>query len=288
MSAPSCYYSLVRYCPSLTRGEQINVGIVLCCPERQYVAVETVKEFKRRPLPSVFPTADTLFLKHRLAELRRLLNPSSSSKVQLQRGLYALTGGTVPEAELFGPAVLTLLQATHCNDIQFGLPTLAAGEPHEVLKVLFHALVDVATPVDRYPTRAVIRNGFRNRLKEKKLLERVHEDILAGLPSLEEKVDFGYTNGCPHYLQAISLEAPDALSHVQRFRQLARDLRSTQIRTKTEDVELFAILHIPKSRKAGDMARALESDKIYPINWNDTGSLLQKMTQDLLPHLEQG
>lgn len=284
MSSPVCYFSLVRYMPNLSRGEVLNVGIVLCCPERQCVVVKTLTDFKQRPLPSVFPSADTRFLKHRLAELRTLLHHPSSSGSQIMRGLFSLTGGTVPESEQFGPAVIRLLQATHCNDIQFGELEKASGEPQVVSEVLFRALVDVPRHSTDYPSREVIRRGFRQRLKDERLLSRVQEEVWLGLPELEERVDFTYTNGSLHCLQAISLAAPDARGLVQRFRQLARDLRESAKQPGATDPEFFALLHIPHSPGAVVMKRALEADRILPVDWQDTDQLIMKINADLRPH----
>ena len=37
MNASKGYYSLIQYCPDLSRLEAANVGVLLFCPERQFI-----------------------------------------------------------------------------------------------------------------------------------------------------------------------------------------------------------------------------------------------------------
>ena len=41
------YYSLIQFCPDPSRAEAVNVGIVLFCPEAEFIAARTARGNKR-------------------------------------------------------------------------------------------------------------------------------------------------------------------------------------------------------------------------------------------------
>ena len=41
MNAHRGYYSLIQYCPDLSRLEAVNVGVVLFCPEPRFIEART-------------------------------------------------------------------------------------------------------------------------------------------------------------------------------------------------------------------------------------------------------
>jgi hypothetical protein len=47
MNATKGYFSLVQYCPDFARQEAANVGVVLFCPERQFIRAQTSKTIGR-------------------------------------------------------------------------------------------------------------------------------------------------------------------------------------------------------------------------------------------------
>lgn len=47
MKAQKGYYSLLQYCPDASRLEAVNVGVVLFCPESQFLAVRTSRNNTR-------------------------------------------------------------------------------------------------------------------------------------------------------------------------------------------------------------------------------------------------
>ena len=47
MNATKGYFSLVQYCPDFARQEAANVGVVLFCPERQFIRAQTAKSIGR-------------------------------------------------------------------------------------------------------------------------------------------------------------------------------------------------------------------------------------------------
>jgi len=47
MSAFKGYYSLVQYCPNMDRCEAVNVGVVLFCPERQFIRAQITESLDR-------------------------------------------------------------------------------------------------------------------------------------------------------------------------------------------------------------------------------------------------
>ena len=47
MNAVKGYYSLIQYCPDLSRLEAVNVGVLLFCPEPHFLEVRTTDSIKR-------------------------------------------------------------------------------------------------------------------------------------------------------------------------------------------------------------------------------------------------
>lgn len=47
MNPTKGYFSLVQYCPDLARQEAANVGVVLFCPERQFIRAQTARTISR-------------------------------------------------------------------------------------------------------------------------------------------------------------------------------------------------------------------------------------------------
>ena len=49
MNATKGYFSLVQYCPDLARQEAANVGVVLFCPDLQFIRARTTDSVGRNP-----------------------------------------------------------------------------------------------------------------------------------------------------------------------------------------------------------------------------------------------
>lgn len=47
MNAKKGYYSLIQFCPDVSRLEAVNVGVLLFCPDAQFIAARTVKGNQR-------------------------------------------------------------------------------------------------------------------------------------------------------------------------------------------------------------------------------------------------
>src|SRR5688572_28005390 len=47
MNAKKGYYSLIQFCPDASRLETVNVGVLLFCPDIQFIAARTAKGNQR-------------------------------------------------------------------------------------------------------------------------------------------------------------------------------------------------------------------------------------------------
>jgi len=47
MGATRGYYSLIQYCPDLSKAESVNVGVLLFCPEAKFIDARTSSENSR-------------------------------------------------------------------------------------------------------------------------------------------------------------------------------------------------------------------------------------------------
>jgi hypothetical protein len=128
MTATTGFYSIVQYCPDPMRKEVANVGVVLFCPEHQFLAVRMAKDAHR--VKEVFPK-----LRHDPKQL--------ATELQfIQRRLYV-------EREAFKTVDdLKKFAETRAGAMRLTLPTpTRVEEPRADLDRLFERLVgDRHTP----------------------------------------------------------------------------------------------------------------------------------------------
>jgi hypothetical protein len=68
---PDSYdYAIVRVVPRVERGEQINAGVILSCPTRDFLAARIALDAAR--LRALAPTADIAEIEHALASIPRI------------------------------------------------------------------------------------------------------------------------------------------------------------------------------------------------------------------------
>jgi hypothetical protein len=122
-------YTILRLVPSLERGERINVGVVLFCRQRDFLAARVDVDAGR--LSSFAPDVDP-------AELLTLLNGLG----QVAEGApEAGVLGALPPSERFGWLAATSSTIIQPSPIHTGL----AADPTTTLERLFTSLVAINT-----------------------------------------------------------------------------------------------------------------------------------------------
>lgn len=215
-SPKRCTYSLVRYVPDLTKGEVMNIGILLHCPEEEYLGC--------------------LFT----ADMRRIKHFHPQADLTLLRGLQQDFEQQIDRHEAYLAPYLETMHQTLSNMIQLAPPRFCLlADPQAQLPELFRRYVDSrpapAQPLDtrvqikQRLTAALVRSGAWQRLEKR--VPASHWTV-AGDPFT---FDYGYRpNGVIKLIHALSLS---------RDTQLAKTLVYTLDRVRRrEPAALTAVI----------------------------------------------
>jgi hypothetical protein len=189
------YYSILQYVPDPERAEGINVGVALVCPEKGFLRAKTSRDNSRIKR----------FFKNQEFDLKRL----SALKEAFEERVRA-------EAE----RVRTLEDFQHFIDTRANQLRLTPPRPVKVespeleLINLFESLVENKTPTEAdHATRRTtkIKNHFRELIRQHGLTDKVSERVTYDLPVLgkPQVYPFGFRNGQPNVVNAVSFEAAD-------------------------------------------------------------------------------
>lgn len=126
MPATSSYdYAVVRVVPSVERGECINVGVILFCRTRRFLAAHVHLDETR--LLSLSPNLDPELLKHHLEVIPLICNG----------GKGAGPIGQLSQSERFHWLVAPRSAIIQCSPIHSGM----CDEPEAALQHLFERMV---------------------------------------------------------------------------------------------------------------------------------------------------
>lgn len=192
MSANKGYYSLVQYCPDLSRAESVNIGVVLLCPELQFLDVKLAQGNDR---VRRFFGAKT-FHPDYLSKAKRAIE----SRIRLSsKQPYTLED-------------LNRYIDTRANDIILTRPRpvkIVEASPTEQLDKLYIELV--GGRAQRSPRKARIPELEHAFLKlHHKGKVRINERVKVPITDKEVKVPYAYQNGALNLVQPL----PDNKSHL--------------------------------------------------------------------------
>jgi len=181
MSAARGYYSVIQYCPDLSRLEAANVGVLLFCPERQFIQARVSHDNDR---------------------IRRFFSPEKADWAQLN----ALKDSLVRRLEVEGDNFKTLADldrfiALQANELQVTAPRpMKVSDPQDDLARLFEDLVggrarraDLEGSDDVAPVGRLIRREFTRERLDPYLRRDVRVTVKA--TRREITAPFGYLNG---------------------------------------------------------------------------------------------
>lgn len=173
------FYSLVQYCPDLSRLEVANVGVVVFCPELNFLASEMTQNHTR--INQMFGRGQR--------DLQRLKTVKSG----LQEKLAATC------AERMSLEHLNQLAALHVNTIRMSrfMPCRVSNDPQSDLQTMFNELVEdtsVAVPTSK---PAALREKLEQQFSIPEISNRIRRKVKVTIPILnrEEEIPYGYQNG---------------------------------------------------------------------------------------------
>jgi hypothetical protein len=118
-------YALLRAVPSIERGECLNVGVVLFCRQRSFLAMKTGVDPER--LESFAPGVDPKPMAERLDQIAAVIDGDETAGPLAE----------LPQSERFGWLVAPSSTAIQPSEVHAGL----TADPGDELKRLFEALV---------------------------------------------------------------------------------------------------------------------------------------------------
>lgn len=183
------YYSLIQYCPDLSRLEAANIGVLLYCPDRWFLKALTARDNKR--IIDFFGKKG-----HDWSQI-------NSYKLGLEERLQVEQGGlkTLDDLKLF--------IAQRANRIQITPPRpMLVDDPERELEALFKELVGGAHRKQRGHS---FRQFVNERLIGAGLERKLRKDFKVTVPVLDRQIDipFGYQNGRFNLIQVARFRVAD-------------------------------------------------------------------------------
>lgn len=206
MSYSKGYYCLIQYCPDLSRGEAANVGVLLFCPEREFIGAHTASGNGR---------------------IRQFFG----SEGRDWRRIDAMKAAIEDRLEIEGKYIRTLSDlenfiSMRANEIQITYPRpMKVSDPSSDLKSLFEKLVGGRA-------RAKQRRRFESRIDHKFRREGVahlvERNVRVDVPLFKRKlrVPFGFRNGRYNLIQPVRFVGVTRSTTEARACRLATEGRS--------------------------------------------------------------
>jgi hypothetical protein len=183
------YYSLIQFCPDMSRLEAANVGVVLLCPELRFLEVRMAGDNSRIQR----------FFGRDAFDWSRINSYKLGIKERLE----------IEGKDFRGPDDLKSFGERRGNHIQVTAPRpITVRNPLRDLEELFQEVVG-------HRKRPDAVKGFRRRLAEQldkaNLGSKLKRDIAIHVPTLDREIDvpFGYRNGRFKLIQPVSFQAVD-------------------------------------------------------------------------------
>jgi hypothetical protein len=173
------FYSLVQYCPDLSRLEVANIGVVIFCAELNFLGSRMTQNHTRINQMFGRGQRDLKRLRAVKAGLQEKLSNSCAEQMSLEH--------------------LNQLAALHVNTIRMTkfMPCKVSQNPETDLQSMFEELVDVEVTEKTVSKADALRNSLETRFSDPDLDKRLRRKIKVRIPVLdrEEEIPYGYQNG---------------------------------------------------------------------------------------------
>jgi hypothetical protein len=208
MSTATGYYSIIQYCPDPSRLEAANVGVVLFCPELNYLGARTARGNDR---------------------IRRFFRPLGLDRDQLNTIKMSIQRRLEIDRDQFKElADLERFAATRANAMRLTPPRVVAVDadvpPERLLEQLFERLVGGRAP----KTTAQVRGALEEAFRAESVSPLVQRNVVVTLPVFNQQitVPYGFQNGRFNLIQPAMFRglAPPAILERAGKYALAGDL----------------------------------------------------------------
>jgi hypothetical protein len=189
MNSAKGYYSIVQYCPDLSRFEAANVGVLLFCPERAYLKAVTVKNNSR--IIRFFGSAGHDW-KRINAFKRGLVDRLQKEAADIK---------SIDDLKQFIAMRAGLLQITTPRSMRI-------VDPDKDLKDLYEQVIGEPIKTSRGKS---LRRYIGDRLSSAGLEKKVARNVPVNVPVLEKQIEFpyGFRNGRFNLINPVRFLAAD-------------------------------------------------------------------------------
>jgi hypothetical protein len=238
----------LRYVLDVLTGEFVTVGVVLLCPEREFLGCR---------LPSSFARVSTVFRDADVTHVRRLaVGIAAKCEEWQERGTGQLGFDRLP-ASL--PLLMPKLLQVDEPGMQFS-PVVASGvtaDPARQLEELFERFVGPEREVRERLGRSddEVWREFTSALPDPELTKRFHAHTV-NAPHLAVEFKYAWKNASWHAVQPVSLDMVDAEKIVNKA--LLWSARLEQLSPRDRQLELKLLVALPQSKRSRIIRQAAD------------------------------
>ena len=190
MGAARGYYSLIQYCPDLSKAESVNVGVLLFCPESKFIDARTSSGNDR---------------------VRRLVGTGNFDPARLQAAKKAIEARLrICQEDFRTVEDLNRFIDTRANELLFTPPRpMKVINPEVDLDALFKELVGGRV---RRKTRTPEFPELDRTFREPRFKNRILFDQRVEIPVLDRTIDvpYAYRNGALNLIKPQRFPKPES------------------------------------------------------------------------------
>lgn len=258
------YYSILQYVPNLERGEAANIGVLLFCPEIEYLDI---------------------VMDHNNDNIRRLFPKDFASKPDLRR-INAFKSA-FSERILQERAVIKKVKdfihfiETRANQFVLTPPrTASVAQPEHELQELFQRLVEFSSEMFRIPEAQLpqieIRFQFDSLLKLRGIEHRIERDHEVSLKYFgKTKFPYAYRNGRMNVIQTAAITKKTKDGSICKLAVEGREL------LQEHDIQMQILASLaPNAKDKLELTKIL-TDYSVPVHF-DPAQLADQIARELM------
>jgi Protein of unknown function (DUF3037) len=243
------YYSILQYVPNPERAEGVNIGLMLFCPEKNFLKIHTAERNDRA---------------------RRLLGKRRDSSANLSR-LDAFKTAFEERVELEADRIETLedfraFVNTRANQLRLTDPRpVKVADPEAELSNLFALLVEEDDPTHEPTQRAktAIKRQFNQLLIAHKLDDVVERGFPVELPSLgRQHYPFAFSNGQPNVIEPETFELSRQREITERACRLVIEGQDLSKQKKPIKLNVIGSFKAGQDEQIKQVRRLLKSNQV--------------------------
>jgi hypothetical protein len=265
-TATKGYYSILQYVPDPERAEGVNIGLMLFCPEKNFLKIQTANRNDR---------VQRFFGRQRGATTN--LSRLESFKTAFEERVK-LEAGRIQTLEEFRAFV-----NTRANQLRLTDPRpVKVAEPETELSNLFVLLVEETEPAHAPTPHAttVIKRRFDQMLTTRKLDKVVRRDFSVELPLLgRQRYPFAFSNGQPNVIEPETFELSRPREITERACRLVIEGQDLGKQATPIKLNVIGSFKPGEDEQIKQVRRLLESNQIALYTVEEMENLVEIIAQ---------